>query len=229
MDTQDVQAQDVAQEAESETAVDSSIDEKTTQVEEGTDAPAEESQPEQEQAVPYSRFKEVNDRVKQMEAQLEAINNNAPKPEVNPQAEQIKAQLKEMGFVSKEEVETELRRQKEDAVLASELAQLEQRYDGKDGRPKFAREKIVQFALDKQIGDLEAAYKLMNEKALIDHAIKSAVSKTGGVKSEASDGSSTAEAGTTDADLREAIGKGDKAAQRMLLKRIAQRALGRTK
>lgn len=225
MDNPDNQAQDVNKE-ETETSDAPSSDEKTTQPEASTDV----KDAKEEQTVPYSRFKEMNDKVKSLEEkhskELEAIKEaNAPKPEVNPQTEQIKSQLKEMGFVSKEEVDAEMAKSRADSKLAQDVTRLEKQYDGSDGRPKFDRDPVIKFAIKKQIGDIEDAYKIMNEKSLIDYAIKSASSKTGGVRSEASDGSS-ATAGSSNVDLAKAAMKGSTDAKATLMKRLAKGVLG---
>ena len=57
-----------------------------------------------------------------------------------------------------------LRQKDDDDALKQELTRLESTYDGSDGRPKFDKNKVIKFALDRQIGDPEAAYKILNEK-----------------------------------------------------------------
>jgi hypothetical protein len=56
----------------------------------------------------------------------------------------------------------------------------------------------------------------------MDWHIKQAIAKSGGTKSEASDGSGSSQAaGTSDQDLKTAIAAGDKQALRSFLKRFA--------
>jgi len=143
---------------------------------------------------------------------------------VSPQVAALKEQIKQLGFVDRSEIEADLKKQQEDVQVQTELIRLEGKYDGSDGTPKFNRIKVMQFALDNQIGTLESAYRLLNEKKLTDWAIKQASTKTKGVKTEASTGAGSREAGTSDEDLTKAATKGDKAALHTFLKRRMREA-----
>lgn len=219
------QGEEVSNEAESDTAAESSVSDETAQDSEDTGS-ASESEESEDQSVPYSRFREVNQRMKEAENKLKELESNQQQRSENtdPQAEVIRQQLKEMGFVSKDEVEETLKRQREDDALRQELDRLEGKLDGKDGRPKFDRDKVVKYALDKQIGDLETAYEKLNQKAIIDWHVKNALDKSKGVKAEASDGSGSGEAGPSNTDLLEAYRSGDSKSLRTLLKRIVRNA-----
>ncbi len=180
----------------------------------------------EDQMVPYSRFKEVNDKLKaeseskaEYERKLKAY--EAKLQPQDPKLAEVKQVLKELGFVTKEEAEAARKQQEQDAALSQSLSRLEGKYDGKDGLPKFDRQQVVDFAIANGISDPEAAYRQMHFDKIIDWNVKNALSKTGGVKSEKSDGSGSQQAGLTDGDLKEAAGKGDKTALRTLLKRIA--------
>lgn len=186
----------------------------------------------EDKPVPYSEFKEANDRATEAMQKAEDFEKRLAEVEKQPQpgdpyqdpnykaqADQFKNQLEGMGFVTKEQQEAELQRREEDAQVQRELDTLETRYDGKDGRPKFKKDEVINFALDKRIGDLEAAYKILNEKKIADWQIKQASSKTKGFKTEASTGTGSTEAGTTETDLKDAITKGDKGALNAYLKR----------
>lgn len=181
------------------------------------------------ESVPYDRFAEVNSKNKRLEEEINEIRESlkelkTPKETAAPQttdpavAQQealIREQLKKMGFVSKEEIQ----QIEEDRKLDSTMSQLEQKYSGKDGKPKFNRRDILEYARDNQIGNLEAAYKLKYQAELIDAAIKEATSKTKAVKSESSDGSGAQNAGTTNQDLIAAAKKGDRSSILSLIKR----------
>lgn len=218
------QAQDVTQTPEVDTGVDSSVENQTTQeVQSDETAPKEESK-----YVPYDRFNEVNTGYKQaqetvakLQAEVEAIKSQfAPKPtEPDPQQKIIREQLEAMGFITKEQQAAEIKRQREDAAVQAELTQLESKYSGQDGRPKFDRKEIITYAIENQLGNLETAYKQKHEQELIDWHVQQAIAKTKGVKSEASNGSGSSEAGTTSDDLMEGIKKGDKNALKTFLKR----------
>jgi len=182
--------------------------------------------------VPYERFREKNEqakRVPELEAKLKELESKlgqvSPPPVGNvPQGadkEKIKEAIRDLGFVPRDEVQELLRQKDDDDALKQELTRLESRYDGSDGRPKFEKTKVVKFALDRQIGDPEAAYKILNEKALIDWQIKQALDKSKGIKTEVSTGTG-AEVGVSNDDLKAAIGKGDRTALRTFLKRVSR-------
>lgn len=221
------QGEDVTQETEAvetdTTDTSSSVDE--TDQKTGESSSAEDTKGTDSQHVPYDRFREANEKAKEWEAKYRELEGKAKVPEeVNPQKEQVKEALKpileELGYVSKEELE----RIEEDKQVQSELSQLEAKYDGSDGRPKFKRDDVVRYAIENKIGSVEAAYKMLHEKELINWSIKQAQTKSKGIKTETSDGSGSAEAGTTNDDLKAAIAKGDKTALRTFLKRITPKS-----
>lgn len=222
----DVQSQGVESQAESDTAAASPDSTQTTQSTEETQSGSESTSTEEKtsQSVPYERFKEVNDQYKQAQARLDAIekkmSESATPPD--PQTLQVKQQLEqmlgEMGYVKKDQVEADLARREQDNALKQELSRLEKSYDGKDGRPKFDRQKVVDFALQNGFGNPEAAYKAMHEKELIDWHVRQASDAARGVKTEASDGSGSSQ--TSNDDLKAAVAKGDSNAKDLLLKRV---------
>lgn len=219
--------EDVKEQAEP-TAAESSSSDQSAQGQ-SPESPSGQADDLENQAVPYSRFKEVNtelkgvretaERLQQRLTQLEG--RSAQQAPQDPQIAMVKEQLKQLGFVSQDDIQRQLQQERVNLQMEQQLARLESQYNGSDGRPKFNREAVVQHALQKGFADPEAAYKDMHEKALIDWHIKQAVAKSGGTKSEASDGSGSSQsAGTSDQDLREAAKNGDQAALRTLLKRI---------
>jgi hypothetical protein len=210
------EAQDVIENAEP-TAETSSVENETAEVE--TEAKAEE-ETKASKTVPYERFAEVNNNYKKMEARLAEIEAKREETKVvDPQEQVVKTQLdkylKEMGYVSKED----LARQDADKALQDQVKNLQSKYDGKDGKPKFKYEDVLDYAEQNLIGNLEIAYKQKHEAELMDFAIKQALGKTKGVKSEVSDGSGSQEVGTTQGDLKEAALSGDEDARRTLIKR----------
>jgi hypothetical protein len=172
--------------------------------------------------VPYDRFKEKNEEAKKLKEELDRLQQERQLTQTQQQQNQtidqeqvVKEQLKKLGFVSKEE----LQEVEADRQLSNTLEKLESKYDGKDGAPKFKRSEILKYARDNMIGDIEAAYKLKHQVELTDIAIKRALGKVPGVKSEVSDGSGSATAGTSNNDLKAAIEKGDKGALTTYIKR----------
>lgn len=177
--------------------------------------------------VPYDRFAEViqsknelSQRLSELEKRIE-LSQQAPQAQIppNPEEQVVKQQLdkylKEMGYVSKQELEEK----EADQKLEQKIESLSSKYNGKDGRPKFDRSKVLNYAADHLIGDIEVAYEQLNKAALIDYEVKQAIAKSRGVKTEISDGSGSANVGTTQDDLYKAASSGDGSAFRTLIKR----------
>lgn len=194
------------------------------QAEATTETPESTEETKVSKSIPYERFAEINSKNKLLEeklAKIEAqLTQNRPQPQVDVAQQQqeaaIREQLKKMGFISQDEI----KQMEEDRKLDSRLTSLESKYSGSDGKPKFSRIEVLEYARDHQIGDPEAAYKLMNHDALMDYAIKQATGKIKPVKSETSDGSGSSQAGTTNSDLLSAVQKGDKDSLRSFIKRM---------
>lgn len=189
--------------------------------------------------VPYDRFAEVNAKTRQLEleaaqykAQVEAYKSmgvqNQPQAAQTPelaQKELIKAQLApflkelapELGLMSKDEFV----RQQQDQALEQDLNRLEKTYNGKDGRPAFKRQEVVDFAVKNGLPTAELAYEQMNKQAIINWHVQQAMSKQKGLVTEGSDGSGSVNAGTTNDDLKQAAEKGDKQALHTYLKRVS--------
>jgi len=206
-----------------ETTSESSSD--TNETTETTQESTDDSQEAQDDSkdtkfVPYERFSEVNSKYKKLEREVEELKaDRTPKTPPNPQEVEVKEKLntmmKDLGYVSKEDLD----RQRADDALKSQVADLKSKYDGKDGRPKFDYIKSLEFAEKNLIGNLDVAYKMMNEAKLTDWAVKQALGKTKGTKSEVSDGSGSANVGTSQEELRSLAAKGDKDAMNTLVKR----------
>lgn len=221
----------------------SDVNEDTSEATEGASSGAEQTVEADDQStdtvdttatetVPYTRFSEKNEEAKywkeratKFEQDAQASQTATPTPTAQPSAsdQAVKNQLKGLGFITKEEQEAELVRRDDDAKVREQLVRLEGKYGGKDGRPKFNRDKVINHALDNKISNLEMAYKDLHEKKLMDWHVKQALTKTKGTKAEKSDGSGSGQAGTTSQDLRSAIREGDKGALRTYLKRFAPR------
>ncbi len=210
------EAQDVIENAEVETAETSSVENETAETTE-VETPEESKV---SKSVPYDRFAEVNNNYKKLEAELAELKASRVEPKVeDPKEAVIKQEFsriaKELGFVSKED----LARQDADKALQDQVKTLQSKYDGKDGRPKFKYDDVLDYAEKNLIGNLEIAYQQKHQAEIIDFAVKQALGKTKGVKSEVSDGSGSQEVGTTQGDLREAALSGDSDAMKALIKR----------
>lgn len=211
------EAQDV--QTVEETTTTSSVDEKpSVETAESNQQAATDTVPVENRLAEYQRkYAKLENKLAEIEGKLKAPTDQAVAPD--PKEEVVKQQLdkllKDMGYVSKSDLE-----QKEaDRQVAETMKSLESKYDGKNGLPKFDRSSVLEFAKENLIGNLEVAYKQMNEAAIMDARIKEALGKTRGVKSEVSDGSGSTNVGTTDDDLRSAAMQGDAEAKRLLIKR----------
>lgn len=96
-----------------------------------------------------------------------------------PELQKAKNFLKELGYLPQHEVQNQIRDEIENLeariVIDTENQRLESIYNGEDGRPKYDRDKIMEFAKNRAIYDPEVAYKVMFEKELTDWAIKQAI------------------------------------------------------
>jgi len=212
-ETQDVQVDSTEQ---AETTAEASSAENKTEV------ATQEATPEKRQptkVVPYDRFESVVKNKQELERQLAELRTNRGTAPAGDQEQVIKQQLdrylSDMGYVKKEVLEEK----EADRQLEDNIKSLSQKYDGKDGRPKFEREKALQYAADNLIGNLEVAYKQMHEAELLDYAIKQATGRIKPTKTEVSDGSGSSQIGETQNDLLSSARSGDEDALRTLIKR----------
>lgn len=83
-----------------------------------------------------------------------------------------------MGFVTQDEVENAKTEAKKEVLFDQRVASLEKEYNGEDGRPKFDRKAVAEYAQKNELWvDPETVYKIMNEKELTDWHIKNAQRK----------------------------------------------------
>jgi hypothetical protein len=124
----------------------------------------------------YPKFTQATKRVKELEesnAQYEAEKNAVP---VDKQVayEEARRQAKEIGILTKDDIDevvsriveqkTEERKQVESVL--QEANDLEKELNGSDGRPKFEKEKTIQYMVDTGVRDMRIAYELSNRDAL---------------------------------------------------------------
>jgi len=179
-----------------ESTVDNSMEtsEKTQITQEGgqdmsEQSEGQESQDESQKAVPYDRFKEVNDKARDLEqkmAQIEAerlekekLANLSPEQQVQEeQTKKAREALKKLGVITQEDLQQIQQQEAAKNMFISEMNRLESTYKGEDGMPKFVPEKVAEFmdnqrAKGNDISDPETAYKLMNFDAIVDAKAKS--------------------------------------------------------
>lgn len=153
--------------------------------------------------VPYERFSEVNAKYRELEQANAELSQKAalldrlqqdptiaqeflkrmPRAESDPVRERADKQLKEMGYLTKEEaaqmVQEELSRNELRSKVVNRFDELEGKYDGSDGLPAFKREEIIDY-MDKHgyindengVPDVERTFKVMHMEAFIDNSAK---------------------------------------------------------
>lgn len=155
-----------------------------TEITEGGSQGDESVSSKEQPAVPYERFREVNEKAKKAEEyekrlqELEARQNMSPEEAVQQQQLEVaKETLKKLGFVTKEEQEQKMREEKAANMFISECNRLEGKYDGKDGMPTFKAAEIAEYmdelaSKGQYISDPETAYKLKNLDAIAEAKAK---------------------------------------------------------
>lgn len=113
-------------------------------------------------------------RKSQLLSQIEKEREETPaseEPKSQLTAEQkaaLRASLKEIGVTFREDLDREKAAQR----VTSERQQLEAKYDGADGKPKFEFDKCLEFAVQHKLPNLEIAYKELNEEKLDEWKLK---------------------------------------------------------
>jgi len=130
----------------------------------------------QELAKDYERlgkmYAPLLQQVRELSQKLQELQGTAkPAGETQDIDEITKQYLREkLGVVTQDIIdkilEEKLRQIEEDRRLEEYLQALEAEYDGSDGRPKFEREKVLEFCIKYGIPNPEWGYKLMYEKEL---------------------------------------------------------------
>lgn len=85
--------------------------------------------------------------------------------------EQLKAYIKEQ--------EIEHAREEKDREWNSRLDTAERTHDGKDGLPRFSRDVVLKFMMDRDIYDPEIAYSELHKAVIADKMIKEAIKGKG--------------------------------------------------
>lgn len=217
--------QDVKTESEETPAAPSVSEEAPSRADEGGKEAQVSEAPNKTGQVPYERLHESREEIRKLKQQLDELKQSvAPKNDVDPAVQAAKEQLRKLGYLPQDEVtklvDQKIQQVKEDEYVDRELHRLESHWDGKDGKPKFDRKEVIEYAIKHRIAEPEAAFKLLREKEIIDWHVAQAAGKSRGVKTEASDGSGSSQVGTTNDDLKTAIAQGDKGALRTFLKRL---------
>lgn len=103
------------------------------------------------------------------------------RPEVREAAEFLGQWARSQGYMTREEYD----REQQQKAFESGLDALEKEIDGKDGRPKFDRVKVLQYMQKNPVYDPAVAYEALNSAALREwFAAKKLGNKPKGVRSE---------------------------------------------
>ena len=127
-----------------------------------------------ELAKDYDRLGRNYTLTTQQLAQLERSfqEKQAVAPEPNLADPETVEYLRKLGFVHREE-QTQ---KEEDSILENNLQKLTESYDGRDGKPRFDRERVLEFCIQNGIASPEYGYKLMNYDALKEFDLRQAKS-----------------------------------------------------
>ena len=127
-----------------------------------------------ELAKDYDRLGRNYAPLKQQLSQLEKSfqERQAVSPEPNLADPETVEYLSKLGFVHRDE---QIRKE-EDSILENNLQKLTEIYSGKDGRPKFDREKVLDFCIQNGVSNPEYGYKLMNYDNLREYELRQAKS-----------------------------------------------------
>lgn len=147
--------------------------EKTETTQDGQEeATADQSNSPEEQMIPYNRFKEVNDRLKQAERAQQVLDTIRDKPELaesllglqvkrqekqlNPTVQKALDTLREAGVPTLQDVEQLLEQREQQQKQQQQISKAQEsfltqsqelsgKYDGSDGAPKFDAAKVAEY------------------------------------------------------------------------------------
>ena len=129
-----------------------------------------------------SKNKETLERLERAEGRVEELElRQVPAPQATPQDTTTKdpkvkeavSFLKSEGkFVDEDYVEKRLRTIQDRMIADSEHQRLENLYDGEDGRPKYDRLKIEEYARKTGVWNFPAAYDQLYKDELFDWTVK---------------------------------------------------------
>lgn len=174
------------QTAETTTATEPATENNTASVEAQATTTAE-----PERTVPYSRFKEVNDRLNELKATQSARTlqtsegesetaTTEPIPErdldkeIEERLDRLAPVLEKKGFVT----ERKLTADKEVENRRQEAKSLMNEYNGENGLPKFDIDEVTNFMKEKRFyGSYKDAYTLIHHDAIVAKAIADATAK----------------------------------------------------
>ena len=142
-----------------------------------------------ELAKDYDRLGRNYTLTTQQLAQLERSfqEKQAVAPEIKPKDPETFSYMSELGFIDEsklnkaiqdtiQKIAEEKKIEEEDRTMENILQNLVVTFDGRDGKPKFNRDKVLEFCIQNGIANPEYGYKLMNYDALKEFDLRQAKS-----------------------------------------------------
>ena len=159
---------DVNKTKDEEILVDSSINE-DTKLEKKEDSDSSNARTEgllKEVQAERAKRHELEAKMAELESKFEANNSNPNQDDIDLEliADRLAPTLQKRGFITAQQREDEERANE----YAKQLKDLSGKYDGKDGRPAFDPSEVANYAKNTGIFNLEAAYRDMHWKELVD-------------------------------------------------------------
>lgn len=154
---------------EMDTLVDPSVSEETkvSEVKDSDSSKAEREGLLKEIKSERDKRHELESKMAELESKLDSrtsTNSNPNDDELELAVEKLAPILQKKGFITAQQREDEERA----AQYTKDLENLSQKYDGKDGRPTFDPNEVANHAKKAGIFNLEAAYRDLHWKELID-------------------------------------------------------------
>lgn len=151
----------------------------TEDIEETSDTQETESEEKPKSRTAEARIDELTGEIKDLRSQLEEAKlNKTPMPEsedkISPEVQKAVSYFKNLGFVSKEDLEEKLRVVEDRNTLNSEHSQLANTYDGSDGRPKYDKSDVEKFMRERGVYDPLIAYNELHKDELLEFELKRA-------------------------------------------------------
>lgn len=112
-------------------------------------------------------FTRKSQRLAELERQLAELQKAQAKVEEDPAKAEAKRVLRELGFLTADELDQKIQEVREEIQLEKVCDYLEKKYDGSHGEPPFNRDEVFEYVLknmaDQERVDLEYAYKKLHE------------------------------------------------------------------
>lgn len=129
-----------------------------------------------------ARINELVGKVKELEETIgETKEEKVPMPptdlKITPEVQRAIDHLKNIGFVTKDEMKAELDAVRDRTSLESDHARLANTYSGSDGKPKYDKRDVEKYMRDNAVYNPEVAYDALHKIELLDWELKQAESK----------------------------------------------------